>query len=274
MIEHKKILFSLAVLLVIIITSVLAPYLTEYDPVKTRLNEAEQPPSLSHLFGTDHLGRDVFSRAIYGGRVSLLVGVIAAVVAVGIGTSIGLTAGYYGGYTDNILMRIVDTVYSLPSLILLIVLVSMFERSIGSIVMAIGLTHWMSTARLIRSEALSLKRRPFIEASVALGARNSYIMLRHLFPNVIHITIVSVTLMTANSILAESMLSFLGLGIPPHETSWGNMLTDAHRDITFGIWWTTLFPGSMIVLTVLSITFIGDGLRGILNPIRESMGKL
>ncbi len=272
--KHKQIFVSLALLLFFVFIAAFAPYLAKYDPVEARLSEAEQPPSVTHPFGTDYLGRDVFSRVVYGARVSLLVGVIAAVVAVWIGTSIGLIAGYYGGYLDNILMRIVDTVYSLPALILLIVIMSMFERSIESIVIAIGLTHWMSTARLIRSEALSLKNRPFVEATVALGARESYIMLRHIFPNIIYIAIVSVTLMTAHSILTESMLSFLGLGIPPHESSWGNMLTDAQRDIMFGIWWTTFFPGLMIVLTVLSITFLGDGLRDILDPRRESMVRL
>lgn len=272
--KHKQIFVSLALLLFFVFIAAFAPYLAKYDPVEARLSEAEQPPSVTHPFGTDYLGRDVFSRVVYGARVSLLVGVIAAVVAVWIGTSIGLIAGYYGGYLDNILMRIVDTVYSLPALILLIVIMSMFERSIESIVIAIGLTHWMSTARLIRSEALSLKNRPFVEATVALGARESYIMLRHIFPNIIYIAIVSVTLMTAHSILTESMLSFLGLGIPPHESSWGNMLTDAQRDIMFGIWWTTFFPGLMIVLTVLSITFLGDGLRDLLDPRRESMVRL
>ncbi|MCW3130431.1 MAG: ABC transporter permease [Methanophagales archaeon] len=272
--KHKQIFVSLALLLFFVFIAAFAPYLAKYDPVEARLSEAEQPPSVTHPFGTDYLGRDVFSRVVYGARVSLLVGVIAAVVAVWIGTSIGLIAGYYGGYLDNILMRIVDTVYSLPALILLIIIMSMFERSIESIVIAIGLTHWMSTARLIRSEALSLKNRPFVEATVALGARESYIMLRHIFPNIIYIAIVSVTLMTAHSILTESMLSFLGLGIPPHESSWGNMLTDAQRDIMFGIWWTTFFPGLMIVLTVLSITFLGDGLRDILDPRRESMVRL
>ena len=272
--KEKQIYISLALLLSIVSIAVFAPYLAKYDPEEARLSEAEQPPSATHPFGTDYLGRDVFSRVVYGARVSLMVGVMAAVVAVWIGTSIGLIAGYYGGYLDNILMRIVDTVYALPALILLIVITSMFGRNIGSIVIAIGITHWISTARLIRSEALSVKKRPFVEATIALGARDSYIMLRHIFPNILYIAIVSVTLMTASSILTESTLSFLGLGIPPHETSWGNMLTDAQRDIMFGIWWTTFFPGLMIVLTVLSITFLGDGLRDILDPRREPMVRL
>jgi ABC-type dipeptide/oligopeptide/nickel transport system permease subunit len=275
--KEKQIYISLAFLLFIVFIAVFAPYIAIYDPDEANLREAEQPPSVSHPFGTDYLGRDVFSRVVYGARVSLLVGVIAAVVAVGIGTSIGLIAGYYGGYLDNILMRTVDVVYTLPALILLIVILSLFGRNIGGIVIAIGITHWMSTARLIRSEALSLKNRPFVEATIALGARDSYIMLRHIFPNILYLAIVSVTLITAHSILTESTestLSFLGLGIPPHETSWGNMLTDAQRDIMFGIWWTTLFPGLMIVLTVLAITFLGDGLRDVLAPRRESIEGL
>nr|QNO57358.1 hypothetical protein DPOOOCMC_00016 [Methanosarcinales archaeon ANME-1 ERB7] len=272
--KQKQIYISLAFLLFIVFIAVFAPYIAIYDPDEANLREAEQPPSVSHPFGTDYLGRDVFSRVVYGARVSLLVGMIAAVVAVLIGTSIGLIAGYHGGYLDNILMRTVDVVYTLPALILLIVILSFFGRNIGGIVIAIGITHWMSTARLIRSEALSLKNRPFVEATIALGARDLYILRRHIFPNILYLAIVSVTLITAHSILTESTLSFLGLGIPPHETSWGNMLTDAQRDIMFGIWWTTLFPGLMIVLTVLAITFLGDGLRDVLAPRREAMEGL
>lgn len=272
--KRLRIVLGIAVLSLFAAMAVFAPNLAPYNPVDVGLRDAEQPPSYSHLFGTDYLGRDVFSMVVYGSRVSLLVGLMAAVVSVGIGTSVGLVAGYYGGYMDSLLMRIVDVVYSLPQLILLVVIMSMFERSVWSVVAVIGLTQWMSTARLVRSETLSLKSQSFVEATVAIGASDFYIIFRHLLPNVFHLAVVAVTLTTATSIMTESMLSFLGLGIPPHEPSWGNMLTDSQRDIMYGIWWTTLFPGFMIVLTVLAINFLGNGLKDMLLPRKDLKANL
>ena len=265
---------GLAVIIALLLLALLAPYLTIYDPVRASLSEAMHPPSLDHPFGTDHLGRDLFSRLLYGTRVSLLVGMSAAALAVGLGALIGLLSGYYGGRIDSILMRLVDTVYSPPETIMLMVLVTMFTRNVWTIILAIGLTHWMSTARLVRSEALSIRQRPFVESAVALGARDSYILLRHIAPNLLYIAIISVTLMTAHAILTESFLSFLGLGIPPHLPSWGNMLNEAQRDIMRGIWWTTLFPGMMIVITVLSINLLGEDLKKRLAPNREGGHEL
>ncbi|NTV27611.1 MAG: ABC transporter permease [Methanothrix sp.] len=265
---------GLIVIMFLVLLALLSPYLSVHDPVKASLDEPLQSPSLDHLFGTDYLGRDIFARVLYGTRVSLLVGISAAVLAVTLGALVGLTAGYYGGLVDSVLMRLVDTIYSPPETILLMVLVTMFPRSVWTIIMAISLTHWMSTARLVRSDTLSIRQRPFVESAVSLGAGDGYILFRHILPNLLYITVVSVTLMTAHAILTESFLSFLGLGIPPHLPSWGNMLNEAQRDIMRGIWWTTLFPGMMIVITVLSINFLGEDLKRRLAPRRETRTEL
>jgi ABC-type dipeptide/oligopeptide/nickel transport system permease subunit len=265
---------GLIVIMFLVLLALLSPYLSVHDPVKASLDEPLQSPSLDHLFGTDYLGRDIFARVLYGTRVSLLVGISAAVLAVTLGALVGLTAGYYGGLVDSVLMRLVDTIYSPPETILLMVLVTMFPRSVWTIIMAISLTHWMSTARLVRSDTLSIRQRPFVESAVSLGAGDGYILFRHILPNLLYITVVSVTLMTAHAILTESFLSFLGLGIPPHLPSWGNMLNEAQRDVMRGIWWTTLFPGMMIVITVLSINFLGEDLKRRLAPRRETRTEL
>ena len=262
------------ILFFIFCIAIFAPVLTSYDPNRADLSQSEQKPSITHWFGTDKLGRDVFTRTIYGTRISLMIGISAAFVAVFLGALVGLFAGFFGGCTDSILMRIVDTVNSPPETILLIVLVTMFPRSVLTIILVIGLTHWMSTSRMIRGESLSLKQRPFVEAAVALGAGNLYIIRKHILPNLVYVLVISVTLMAAPAILTESFLSFLGLGIPAHLASWGNMMNEGQRDIMRGIWWTTLFPGIMIVLTVLSIYLVGDSLKEILVPKREMRSEL
>lgn len=253
----------------LLLLALLAPVITSSDPIAANLDQSLQPPSFQHPFGTDHLGRDVFSRVLYGTRVSLMVGIFAAALAVLLGVAVGLLAGYFGGLVDSVLMRLVDTIYSPPETILLMVLVTMFTRNVWTIILAIGITHWMSTARLVRSEALSIRQRPFVESAVSLGAGDRYILLHHVLPNLFYIAMISVTLMTAHAILTESFLSFLGLGIPPHLPSWGNMLNEAQRDIMRGIWWTCLFPGMMIVITVLSINLLGEDLKKRLAPVRE-----
>jgi ABC-type dipeptide/oligopeptide/nickel transport system permease subunit len=261
-------------LLCIVCIALIIPVLTPYDPVKADLSQYEQPPSIHHYFGTDSLGRDVFSRTMYGTRISLMVGICAGALTVALGACIGICAGFFGGYIDGFLMRVVDTIYSPPETILIMVLIIMFPRNMWSVILVIGLTHWMSTSRMVRSEALSLKQRPFVESVIALGAGDFYILRKHILPNLTYVLVISVTLMTAHAILTESFLSFLGLGIPPHLASWGNMMNDAQRDIMRGIWWTTLFPGIMIVLTVLSIYLTGDELKEWLVPKREMRSEM
>ncbi|MGB9881161.1 MAG: ABC transporter permease [Methanomassiliicoccales archaeon] len=258
------------IMVALMLLALFAPCFTFYDPVRASLNEAMQHPSINHPFGTDYLGRDLLSRLIYGTRVSLMVGISAAFIAVGLGAIVGLVAGFYGGKVDSVLMRLVDTIYSPPETILLMVLVTMFPRSFWTIIIAIGLTHWMSPARLIRSETLSIRNRNFVESAVSLGASDWYILIRHIAPNLLHVLVVSVTLMTAHAVLTESFLSFLGLGIPPHLPSWGNMLNEAQRDIMRGVWWTTLFPSIMIITTVLSINILGEDLKRWLTPPMEA----
>ncbi|OPY50288.1 MAG: nickel transporter permease NikC [Methanosaeta sp. PtaU1.Bin060] len=265
---------GLIVLGILAVIALMAPLISTHDPVKVSLGEPDQTPSLNHPFGTDYLGRDLFSRVLYGTRVSMLVGISAAALTVFLGLLIGLTAGYFGGIVDSVLMRLVDTIYSPPETILLMVLVTIFERNVWSIILAIAFTHWLSTARLVRSETLSIRQRPFVESAISLGAKDSYVIFRHIMPNLLYIAVVSVTLMTAHAILTESFLSFLGLGIPPHLPSWGNMLNEAQRDIMRGIWWTTIFPGLMIVITVLSINLLGEELKTRLAPNREMRAEL
>ncbi|MCA1916280.1 ABC transporter permease [Methanospirillum hungatei] len=265
---------GIKVLILIILIAVAVPFLLPHDPNRANLEEAEQPPSLDHWCGTDKLGRDVFTRTIYGTRISLIVGLTAAVLAVSMGAGIGITAGFIGGRVDGLLMRIVDTINSPPEVILLIVLATIFPRSILTIILVISLTHWMSTSRLIRGETLSIKERPFVEAAIALGADDRYIMKRHILPNLYSILVISVTLMAAHAIMMEAMLSFLGLGIPAHMASWGNMLNQAQSDVMRGIWWTSIFPGIMLVATVWSIYRLGEGLKEYLTPHRDFLSRI
>jgi peptide/nickel transport system permease protein len=265
---------GIKVLIIIILIAVAVPFLLPHDPNRANLEEAEQPPSLDHGCGTDKLGRDVFTRTIYGTRISLIVGLTAAVLAVSMGAGIGITAGFIGGKVDGLLMRIVDTINSPPEVILLIVLATIFPRSILTIILIISLTHWMSTSRLIRGETLSIKERPFVEAAIALGADDRYIMKRHILPNLYSILVISVTLMAAHAIMMEAMLSFLGLGIPAHMASLGNMLNQAQSDVMRGIWWTSIFPGIMLVATVWSIYRLGEGLKEYLTPHRDFLSRI
>lgn len=263
-----------AVLILILFLGFVAPQMLPHDPNRAALQLAEKPPSLDHWCGTDNLGRDVLTRTLHGTQISLIIGISAALLAVSLGACIGIAAGFFGGKIDGFLMRIVDTINSPPEIILLIVLAAMFPRSVLTIIFVIAVTHWMSTSRLMRGETLSIKERPFVEAAVALGAGDRYIMRRHILPNLYSILVISVTLMAAHSIVMESTLSFLGLGIPAHMASWGNMLGDARSDIMRGIWWTAVFPGIMLVSTVWAIYRFGEGLKEYLTPQRGVMERL
>ncbi|HEY9325986.1 MAG TPA: ABC transporter permease, partial [Candidatus Limnocylindria bacterium] len=224
------------------------------------------PPSLAHPFGTDDLGRDLATRILYGGRVSLSVGLLAVTVAVSLGTFVGVLAGYYGRWIDSLLMRFVDMMYSFPRLFLLILFGVFFKgMTIGVIVIVLGLLSWMTTSRLVRATFLSLKNREFVEAARCIGASDRRIIVRHILPNSLAPIIVAATLGVAAAIIAESTLSFLGLGIQPPTPSWGNMLNHATTDMAKAPW-IAIFPGFFIFLAVVSINFIGDGLRDALDP--------
>jgi peptide/nickel transport system permease protein len=223
------------------------------------------PPSASHWFGTDDLGRDVLTRVIYGARISLKVGFVAVGIAVAIGTFIGLVSGYYSGHLDNILMRVVDIMLCFPTFFLILAVIAFLEQSIWYIMIVIGLTGWMGVARLVRAEVLSLRERDFIMAVRALGAGDARIIFRHILPNALSPVLVSATLGVAGAILTESALSFLGIGVPPPTPSWGNILTAGKEYIEFA-WWLTLYPGLAITVTVLAYYLVGEGIRDALDP--------
>ena len=263
---HRPAVLGIFVLATLALLSAAAPIVSPYDPDKTQLLALYEPPSLSHPFGTDDLGRDLATRILYGGRVSLSVGLLAVTVAVSIGTLVGVVAGYYGGWIDSLLMRFVDMMFSFPRLFLLILFGVFFKgMTVGVIVLVLGVLSWMTTSRLVRASFLSLKRREFVEAARSVGARDRRIIVRHILPNSLAPIIVAATLGVAAAIIAESTLSFLGLGIQPPTSSWGNMLNHATTDMGKAPW-LAFFPGFFIFLAVMSINFIGDGLRDALDP--------
>jgi peptide/nickel transport system permease protein len=262
---HRLAVASVAVLVLLLLLVVAGPALSPYDPEHTHLDVRYLPPSRAHPMGTDSLGRDLLTRIMFGGRVSLTVGVLAMAVAITLGVLVGGLAGYYGGAIDGLLMRFVDMMLSFPRLFLLILFSVFFGGRFLTIVLLLGGLSWMGVSRLIRASFLSLKERPFVEAARALAVSNFMIMWRHLLPNALAPIIVAATLGVATAIIAESTLSFLGLGIQPPTPSWGNMLKDAQSDMTIAPW-TAVFPGLAIFLTVVAINFVGDGLRDALDP--------
>jgi peptide/nickel transport system permease protein len=246
------------------LTAILAPLISPYDPSRIDSQELLMAPSVKHLLGTDSLGRDLFSRLVYGSRISLSIGVIAMGIATLLGLALGACAGFYGKLSDTLIMRFADIMLCFPTFFLILAVVAVLEPSIFNIMIIIGLTSWMGPARLIRGEILSLKEREFIQAETALGASNLRIIVRHLIPNAIGPVLVNATLGIAGAILLESGLSFLGLGVQPPVPSWGNILIESKS--TLGIaWWITLFPGLAILGTILGFNFIAEGLKEIIG---------
>jgi len=257
-----------AVIVALFVISLCASFITPYDPDALDAWHVLLPPSGAHWFGTDELGRDVFTRVIFGARVSLKVGFVAVGIAVVIGTVIGLVAGFYGGLIDSLLMRLVDIMLCFPTFFLILAVIAMLEPSIWYIMVIIGLTGWMGVARLVRAEVLSLKSRDFVLAARVLGASDKRIIFRHILPNALSPVLVSATLGVAGAILTESALSFLGIGVQPPTPSWGNILTSGKDYIEFA-WWLSLFPGVAILVTVLSYNLVGEGIRDALDPRRQ-----
>ncbi len=263
--RHKLAMAGLYFLILMYLVAVFAPYIAtqsyrEVDP-PNRLKGI----SREHLMGTDHLGRDIFSRVVWGSRISLSVGFVAAGVSVLLGTAIGAISGYFGGGIDDILMRFTEMVMSFPTFFLLITIVSVMERSIFNIMLVIGLTSWPGLARMVRGQFFSLREQEFVTAARALGASNKRIIFRHILPNAIAPIIVSATLKIGGAILAESGLSFLGLGVPEPFPSWGSILNTGRTNLRQAPW-ITGFPGVFIFLTVLAFNYVGDGLRDALDP--------
>ncbi len=251
----------------IVLAALLAPLLTDFDPYVGGSIRSERliGPSSAHLLGTDRLARDVFTRILYGARISLTIGLVAAGLAATLGTMAGAVAGYVGGLVDSVIMRTVDIVLAFPRLVLLISIVAIVRPSVPLIVVILALTQWPSTARLVRGEVLSLKERDFIVAARALGMSRSRIITRHLVPNALGPVIVATTLGVGHAIVLEAGLSFLGIGLSPSIPSWGNMVAEGRENL-LEAWWLSTFPGLAIVVTVLAINLVGDGLRDALDP--------
>ncbi|USK52533.1 ABC transporter permease [Bacillus sp. CMF12] len=255
----------------VIFVAIFADILAPHDPASNNLGDMLKPPvwldggSQNYILGTDNLGRDILSRIIYGSRVSLLVGVFSVILAGFIGIIVGLIAGYYGGVIDNLLMRIVDSFLAIPSILFILVVLAVFDPSILVLIIVIGLTNWVTYARVVRGEVLSIKEREFVKASKSIGTNSLTIMLQHILPNILSSFIVISTLSVATTIVLEASLSFLGLGIQPPDVSWGGMLTDGRNYLATN-WWLATFPGIAITVTVLGIIFLGDWLRDVLDP--------
>ncbi len=245
--------------------AIFAPWLAPYDPGQINVQKVLEGPSKEHPLGTDQLGRDVLSRMIYGSRISLLVGFVSVGIACLIGVLLGALAGYYGRWVDNLIMRFVDIMLCFPTFFLILAVIAFLEPSIWNIMVVIGLTGWMSVARLVRAEFLSLKERDFALAEKALGARDWRIIFQHILPNALAPVLVAATLGIAGAILTESALSFLGIGVQPPTPSWGNILTAGKDNIQIA-WWLSLFPGLAILLTVMAYNLLGEGIRDAIDP--------
>ncbi len=266
--KNKIALAGFIFIAMILIFAIFAPFIANHDPSAIDVGSVLAPPSKAHIFGTDTLGRDIFSRIVYGSRISLSIGFIAVGIAVLIGIFLGSIAGYYGGKIDSAIMRFVDIMLCFPTFFLILAVIAILEPSIFNIMAVIGLTSWMGVARLIRAEILTLKERDFIAASKVMGAPDAWVILKHLIPNAIGPVLVSATLGIGGAILVESALSFLGIGVQPPTPSWGNILMDGKS--TLGVaWWLVIFPGVFISLTVLAYNLLGEGLRDILEPRLE-----
>jgi peptide/nickel transport system permease protein len=263
--KNKLAVGGLAVIVITFLIAGFASLMAPHDPGKTEVSLKLQPPSSQHVLGTDQLGRDVFSRMLYGSRISLSVGFVAVAISILIGILVGALAGYYGGWVDSLLMRFVDIMICFPSFFLILTVVALLGPSLLKVMFVIGITSWMGTSRFVRAEFLSLRERDFVQAAQALGVRDLRIIFRHILPNALAPVFVTATLDVATAILVEAGLSFLGFGAQPPAPSWGNILTEG-RTYIFDAWWLTIFPGLAILVTVLSFNLLGEGLRDALDP--------
>ncbi|MFB7373405.1 ABC transporter permease [Streptomyces sp. NPDC056222] len=248
----------------------LVPPLVQLDEQAVDLSLKLLPPSWEHPFGTDDVGRDLLLRCVYGLRISLLVGLVAALVATVIGTAVGAAAASLGGWTDRVVMRLVDAFSSVPHLLLGIFIVAMFRPGVWPVIVSVALTHWLSTARIVRSEVLSLRSRPYIDAAISGGASRWRVTARHLLPAVLPQAGLAAVLMVPHAMWHESALSFLGLGLPSHQASLGNLVQSARSSLLAGDWWPTLFPGLLLIVPTLAIAGLAGVWRDRLNPRRRS----
>ncbi|AJH01017.1 peptide ABC transporter permease [Clostridium beijerinckii] len=265
--KNKLAAIGLCLLSIFVLAAIFAPFLSSYGRDSIDLMNIESQPSLKHLFGTDELGRDVFTRLLYGGRISLGIAVSATVLQLLIGVTLGCISGFYGGWIDNAIMRIVDTIMCFPFFVIAITVAALAGPSVWNVILIIGLLQWTGVSRIVRAEILSIKQSEFIEAARAMGLNSFEIIINHLLPNTLSPVIVNATLAVAQGILMEAGLSFLGLGVKQPEPSWGNILSAAQsmRVLQYE-WWLWIPAGVLVFLSVLSINFVGDGLRDALDP--------
>ena len=270
LLKNKFALIGLIVITLLIIVALFAPVISSYTPSQQNVFERLQPPSMSHLFGTDDLGRDVFTRMVFGARVSLAVGFISVFIILVIGTFLGIISGYYGGKIDYIIMRFTDIVLCFPTFFLIILVIAFIEPNIYNVMIVIGVTSWPGLARLVRAEVLSLKEREFILVSKMMAISNIKIFFVHILPNIISPLMVYSSLAIGGAILTESALSFLGLGVQPPMPSWGQILTSG-KDYIYMAWWLSVFPGLAILITVLAFNLVGEAIRDIFDPKEENV---
>ena len=272
---NKMILFSSVILIITILVGAFANFIVPFSPYSQQLDNRLKPPlwrdrqDKIHLLGTDHLGRDVLSRVIYGIRVSLLIGILAVTISAIFGIILGLIAGFYGGIFDDVIMRIADVQLAIPLILLAIAVIVVLGSSIKVLILVIGLTQWMAYARMVRGETLSLREKDFVMSGYAVGASDLRIILRYIFPNTLASLMVLITLNMALVIVLEAGLSFLGLGIQPPEPSLGTMLSES-IDYLNRAWWLSTFPGLTIMIIIMGINLFGDGLRDVLDPRLEN----
>jgi oligopeptide transport system permease protein len=267
LLKNKAALVSGIIMFIMLLLVVIGPVLLPWEADFTDWDNTSSPPSLEtgHWFGTDAVGRDILVRTLEGGRISLLVGLVATLVSLVIGVSYGAVAGYYGGMTDRVMMRVVDIIYALPFMFFVILLMVVFGRHIVLIFVAIGAVNWLDMARIVRGQTLSLKNTEYVEAARACGVDHRAIILRHIIPNLLGVVMVYVTLTIPQVILVESFLSFLGLGVQEPMSSWGALVNDGAQDMESAPW-TLVFPAAFLAVTLYCFNYIGDGMRDALDP--------
>lgn len=265
--SDRRAWFGGGVIVLLVVLAIAAPIVARHDPFRIDLINSLEPPSAHHWFGTDIQGRDVWARLVYGARVSLSVGLVSQGIALGLGLMLGLIAGYYGRWVDELVMRLADVTLAFPTLLLLIALVAALQPSLSVVFLTIGVVGWAGMARLVRGQVLVVRELEFVQAERALGARDSRIIIKHILPSVVAPVVIAATLGVAGAIMAESSLSFLGLGVQPPTPSWGSMIADG-RDLyqLRHAPWTSVFPGLAIGAAVLGFNLLGDALRDALDP--------
>lgn len=264
---------GLAVLVVVVLLAVLGRWIAPYGANDIDVVNALQPPSGAHLFGTDELGRDVFSRVVLSARISLTVGLVAVGLALVVGVGLGLVAGFYGGWLDTVVMRGADVLFAFPILLLAMAIVAVLGPGLGTAMIAIGVVYTPVFARITRASTLAVREELYVKASRAVGASDGLILRRHVLPNIMGPVTVQTSLSLAFAILSEAALSFLGLGVQPPEPSWGRMLYDAQAFV-YDAWWMSVFPGLAIFLTVLAFNLVGDGMRDVLDPRQRTADEI